>query len=189
MIRDQESATPDLSSPKRSHTPLRRPSQTLNGRTDTALGNPPVRIREAVISRIPRSINPVAAGERRRDLIKVHHGYYQFWHERSVGSQSMSAQTSTAGLLTLTTVANRLHYLGRDRERSVRRLFAQHGVSMIRRGRRGYFVTEWQYAALIEKMTTCLPSGAEARTTTSAVPCRAGNAHRQRALLRNGSPR
>ena len=81
----------------------------------------------------------------------------------------MSAQTSTAGLLTLTTVANRLHYLGRDRERSVRRLFAQHGVSMIKRGRRAYFITEWQYAALIEKMTTCLPSGAEARTTTSEV--------------------
>ena len=82
---------------------------------------------------------------------------------------AMSAQTSTAGLLTLTTVANRLHYLGRDRERSVRRLFAQHGVSMIRRGRRAYFVTECQYTALIEKLTTCLPSGAEARTTTSVV--------------------
>src|SRR5215469_16659298 len=72
-------------------------------------------------------------------------------------------------ILTLATVADRLHYTGRDRERSVRRLFAHHGVSMIRRGRRVYFVTERQYAELIEKMTTCSPSGNAANTSTCAV--------------------
>src|SRR5262249_2718187 len=74
-----------------------------------------------------------------------------------------------AKLCPLSTIADRLHYTGRDRERSVRRLFERHRVSIIKRSRGAYFVTEWQYAALIEKMTTCLPSGAEARTTTSGV--------------------
>src|SRR5215469_2630295 len=74
-----------------------------------------------------------------------------------------------SAMLTLATVADRLHYTGRDRERSVRRLFALQGVSMIRRGRRVYFVTEWQYAELIEKMTTCSPSGNGANTSTCAV--------------------
>ena len=68
----------------------------------------------------------------------------------------------------LATIAERLKYSGRDRERSVRRLFAQLGVPMIRRGRGGWFVTDQQYEQLIEKMT-CLPSDAEARTSTSAV--------------------
>jgi hypothetical protein len=71
-------------------------------------------------------------------------------------------------MLSLATIAERLHYSGRDRERSVRRLFARHGVPMIRRGRRVYFVTEQQYAELIEKMT-CSQSGGEAKIFTSAV--------------------
>jgi len=72
-------------------------------------------------------------------------------------------------LLSLATIAERLHYSGRDRVRSVRRLFARHGVSMIRRGRAAYFVTEDQYAELIEKMTICSPSGSGANTSTFAV--------------------
>src|SRR6516162_3138190 len=72
-------------------------------------------------------------------------------------------------LCPLSTIADRLHYTGRDRERSVRRLFERHRVSIIKRSRGAYFVTEAQYAELIEKMTTCSRSGAEARTSTSAV--------------------
>lgn len=79
-------------------------------------------------------------------------------------------------MLPLATIAERLHYSGRDRERSVRRLFQRHGVPMIKRGRGAYFVTEVQYAELIEKMTTCSPSGVEAkrRFGTSAVRSASG---------------
>jgi tRNA(Ile)-lysidine synthetase-like protein len=70
-------------------------------------------------------------------------------------------------LLPLAIIGERLHYGGRDRERSVKRLFRRYGVPMIRRGR-SYFVTEQQYVELIEKMT-CLPSGAEARISTSGA--------------------
>src|SRR5215510_15060111 len=70
-------------------------------------------------------------------------------------------------LLSPAIVADRLYYTGRDRERSVRRLFARHSIPIIRRGRGAYFVTELQYAALIEAMTTCSPSGSAARTSTS----------------------
>jgi hypothetical protein len=72
-------------------------------------------------------------------------------------------------MLRLATIAERLHYSGRDRERSVCRLFQRLGVPMIKRGRGAYFVTEAQYAELIEKMTTCSRSGAEANTSMSAV--------------------
>jgi hypothetical protein len=37
-------------------------------------------------------------------------------------------------MLTLATIAERLHYKGRDQQRSVRRLFARHRVPMIKRG-------------------------------------------------------
>ena len=70
-------------------------------------------------------------------------------------------------LLPLTTIADRLHYDGTDRERSVRRLFVKHGVPFIRRGRGVYFATEQQYEALIEAMTTCSTSGGAAKTFTS----------------------
>jgi hypothetical protein len=72
-------------------------------------------------------------------------------------------------LLSLSQIADRLHYMGRNPERSVRRRFEKFGVSMIKRSRGAYFVTEALYAELIEKMATCSPSGAEARTSTSAV--------------------
>src|SRR4029077_17618954 len=42
-------------------------------------------------------------------------------------------------LLPLSTIADRLHYTGRDRDRSVRRLFKRHGVPMIGPGRGGSF--------------------------------------------------
>src|SRR6516165_5464760 len=66
-------------------------------------------------------------------------------------------------LLTLTTIADRLQYAGRDRERSVRRLFARHRVPIIKRSRGVYFVTEQQYTALLEAMTTCSHSGSADR--------------------------
>ena len=69
----------------------------------------------------------------------------------------------------LATIAEKLQYSGRDRERSVRRLFARHRVPIIKRGRGAYFVSDAQFAELIEKMTTCLPSGAEATTSTSVA--------------------
>jgi len=58
-------------------------------------------------------------------------------------------------LLPLTTIADRLHYVGIDRERSVRRLFAKYSVPIVKRGRGSYFVTEQQYEELIEAMTIC----------------------------------
>lgn len=93
-------------------------------------------------------------------------------------------------MLPLATIAERLHYSGRDWERSVRRLFQRHDVSMIRRGRGAYFVTEAQYAELIEKITTCSRSGVEAKTSTSVVRSVSGGKRASsRSFLRNGSPR
>ena len=59
--------------------------------------------------------------------------------------------------------------MGRDRERSVRRLFERLRVPMTKRSRGAYFVTEAQYAELIEKMTTCSRSGVEAKTSISVA--------------------
>ena len=70
-------------------------------------------------------------------------------------------------LLPLTTIADRLHYVGIDRERSVRRLFAKYSVPIVKRGRGSYFVTEQQYEALIEAMTICSTSGGAAKISTS----------------------
>jgi hypothetical protein len=75
-------------------------------------------------------------------------------------------------MLPLATIAERLHYNGCDWERSVRRLFQRHGVPMIKRGRGAYFVTEAQYAELIEKMTTCSASGAEAKRKSGTSAAR-----------------
>jgi hypothetical protein len=86
----------------------------------------------------------------------------------------MTVTTAAEKLLSMEAVAERLQYGGRDHLRSVRRLFGRHGVPMIRRGRAAYFVTEAQYAELIEKMTTCSQSDVEAKTTTSAVPSVSG---------------
>jgi hypothetical protein len=77
-------------------------------------------------------------------------------------------------LLTLAAIAERLQYTGRDRKRSVRRLFARHGVPMIERGRGVYFVTEQQYSALLEAMTTCSHSDDAGRNSTSAARSASG---------------
>src|SRR4051812_19902669 len=72
-------------------------------------------------------------------------------------------------LLTLAVVAERLGYAGRDRDRSVRRLFDRHGVPIIRCGRGVYWVTEALYQELLGRMTTCSRSGNAENTSTSAV--------------------
>jgi hypothetical protein len=70
-------------------------------------------------------------------------------------------------LLPLGAIADRLNYVGRDRERSVRRLFAKLGVPIVKRSRGVYFVTEEQYEALIEAMT-CSPSEGAAKISICA---------------------
>jgi hypothetical protein len=106
-------------------------------------------------------------------------------------------------MLPLATIAERLHYSGRDWERSVRHLFRRHDVPMIKRGRGAYFVTEGQYAELIEKMTTCSRSDAEANISTSAARSVSGGRRTsskniladrlaetmQRPIARNSKPR
>ena len=71
-------------------------------------------------------------------------------------------------LLTLGELADRLHYDGRDRERSVRRCFRHYGVPLVRRDGRGYLATEQQFAALLEAMT-CSLSEKEGATGTSGA--------------------
>lgn len=53
-------------------------------------------------------------------------------------------------LLPLTTIADRLQYSGKDRVRSVRRLFARHDIPIIKRSRGAYFTTEQQREAAYE---------------------------------------
>ncbi len=74
----------------------------------------------------------------------------------------------TARPLTLSEVADLLRYDGKDRERSVRRLFRKYGVSIIRRDRNTFLVLPEQYKALMEKMT-CLPSEDEVACGTVEV--------------------
>lgn len=69
---------------------------------------------------------------------------------------------------TLAEVAEELRYTGRDRERSVRRLFARHGVAITRRDRATYLVRDEQLAALYEAMI-CSRSEGAAPNSTSAV--------------------
>jgi hypothetical protein len=87
-----------------------------------------------------------------------------------------------ANLLTVDDVADRLHFAGLNRNRWFQRLFMRHGVQFIRRGKGVYFVTERQYAALIEAMTTCSQSESAANTSTSAVRSVSGG---KRASSRN----
>ncbi len=62
-----------------------------------------------------------------------------------LGTKSEAAMRDRSpSLLSLAVIADRLHYAGSDRERSVRRLFARHEIPIIRRGRGVYFVTELQ---------------------------------------------
>jgi len=72
-------------------------------------------------------------------------------------------------LLPLTTIADRLQYAGKDRVRSVRRLFARHDIPIIKRSRGAYFTTEQQYTALIEAMIKCSPSASAANSSTSVA--------------------
>jgi hypothetical protein len=72
-------------------------------------------------------------------------------------------------LMEFATIADRLHIDGKDRERSVRRLFARYKVKFIKRGRGGYLASEDQFKALIEAMTICSPSEDAARNSTSVV--------------------
>ena len=71
-------------------------------------------------------------------------------------------------LYDLSEIADALHYTGADRERSVRRIFARHGIAILRRDRRTFLVTEQQYAALLEAIK-CSPSAGEADSGTSVV--------------------
>ena len=59
--------------------------------------------------------------------------------------------------LTLAEVAELLRYAGKDRERSVRRLFARHRISLVRRDRGTFLVTPDQLRRLIEALE-CSPS-------------------------------
>jgi len=74
----------------------------------------------------------------------------------------------TPKLFTLDEVAAILRYVGTDRERSVRRAFERHGISILRRDRGKFLVTEQQLAALMEAMK-CSQSVDEAGCTTSGV--------------------
>ena len=60
-------------------------------------------------------------------------------------------------LYTLAEVAEELRYTGRDRERSVRRLFERHAITLLRRDRGTFLVTDQQLAALLEALK-CSPS-------------------------------
>jgi hypothetical protein len=66
------------------------------------------------------------------------------------------AKIPEAGLVpqtfTLLDLADALHYTGSDRERSVRRLFDRHGISLLRLDRRTFRATGEQVAALMEAM-------------------------------------
>jgi hypothetical protein len=60
-------------------------------------------------------------------------------------------------LYTLAEVADDLRYSGRDRERSVRRLFLRYGVPILRRDRGTFLITDQQLTALVDAMK-CSPS-------------------------------
>src|SRR6516225_4256749 len=64
--------------------------------------------------------------------------------------------------LTMREAAERLRYVGKDRERSVRRAFHRHGIPLIRRDHRNFFCTEQQLSELIEAMQCSLSGGARA---------------------------
>src|SRR6516164_6610342 len=71
-------------------------------------------------------------------------------------------------LYTLDEVAGHLRYEGRDRERSVRRLFQRHRIPLVRRDRGTFLVSDGELAALVEAMK-CSPSESAAGSTTSAA--------------------
>ncbi|MBV8049670.1 MAG: hypothetical protein JOZ80_00700 [Acidobacteriaceae bacterium] len=69
-------------------------------------------------------------------------------------------------LYTLDEVADYLRYSGRDRQRSVRRLFERHRIPLLRRDRGTFLVSDGELAALVEAMK-CSPSASAAGSTTS----------------------
>ncbi len=71
-------------------------------------------------------------------------------------------------LFTLAEIAEQLRYAGRDRERSVRRLFQRHGIALLRRDRGTFLVTDEQLAALLESMQ-CSPYENAAVSGTSVA--------------------
>ena len=71
-------------------------------------------------------------------------------------------------LYTLTEIAQELRYTGRDRERSVRRLFRRHQIPFLRRDRATILITDQQFRALVEAMK-CSPCVSEAGSTTSVA--------------------
>src|SRR6266446_837475 len=69
-------------------------------------------------------------------------------------------------LFTIAEVADLLRYTGRDRERSVRRLFERCRIPLLRRDRGTFLATEEQVEGLLEAMK-CSPSESAAGSTTS----------------------
>src|SRR5688500_7652965 len=80
----------------------------------------------------------------------------------------------TERLIPLAELAERLHYEGRDRERSVRRCFERHGLQLLKRDGRSAFGTERLYQELIQRMQSCSASVDEARSTTAAARSASG---------------
>lgn len=79
-----------------------------------------------------------------------------------------SANSMALKLYTLAEVAEELRYMGRDRERSVRRLFERHAITLLRRDRGTFLVMDQQLAALLEAMK-CSPSENAAHSGISVV--------------------
>jgi hypothetical protein len=80
-------------------------------------------------------------------------------------------------LIPLSELADRLHYEGRDRARSVRRCFQRHGLHLLQRDGRSVFATERLYQELIQRMQTCSNCDAEARSSRGTI--RVGRATRE----------
>ena len=68
----------------------------------------------------------------------------------------------------LSEIAEILHYTGRDRERSVRRVFKRHGIPILRRDRNTFLATEQQLNALLEVMKCSAPAAAGGSGTSVA---------------------
>jgi hypothetical protein len=88
-------------------------------------------------------------------------------HSTTINTPKKCAAPGPGRLYTLSEVADRLRIDGRDRERSVRRLFERHRIGIMRLGSRSFLVAERQYAALLEAMT-CLRSESVAKSIMSA---------------------
>src|SRR5262245_10101186 len=81
---------------------------------------------------------------------------------------SVAAGNAVPNLYTLEEIADLLRYTGRDRARSVRRLFERCRISLLRRDRSTFLATEHQLETLLEALT-CSPSESAAGSTTSVA--------------------